>query len=63
MLCVAAFVLLACVVVPVAAVTILAVSARKNVAMKPGPHFRAPREDGPRPDSPGLSLPPANGVR
>ena len=49
MLCVVAFLLLACVIVPVAVVAILAVSARKS-----------PRRDD---TDPGFSLPPANGVR
>jgi len=49
MLCVVAFLLLACVIVPVAAVAVLALSGRK-------PSRREAR-------GPGLSLPPANGVR
>ena len=49
MLCVVAFLLAACVIVPLAALAILAVLHRKEG-----------RGDG---REPGLSLPPANGVR
>jgi len=63
LLCVVAFLLLACVIVPVAAVAVLAFTGRKPSELGPGPYSGTSGEKGPRPNSSGLSLPRANGVR
>jgi len=68
MLCIVAFVLLACVIVPVAAVAILAVAGRSGKPgsgpYPPAPHKNQGEAAVPPASMPrGLSLPPADGVR